>query len=145
MNRRFRSVSLCVSTLCIAFHWWADSTPVTGGIVHSRNERSSAAPIPLVLRGVHFLEGRATDLQFLVRGRRAPHPDVVVAVVDEKSAQRFGRWPWSHRLIARALTRLHQAGAGAVGMDVLFLDEVDDAGQLAYSDSLKQLESALSL
>jgi adenylate cyclase len=144
MRQRFRSVSLCVSTLCIAFHWWADSTPVTGGIVHSRNERSSAAPIPLVLRAVHFLEGRATDLQFLVRGRRAPHPDVVVAVVDEKSAQRFGRWPWSRALVARALSELHQAGARSVGLDVMFLDQVEDAGQLAYQDSLGQLERVLA-
>jgi adenylate cyclase len=140
MKRRFRSISLCVSTICIAFHWWADTTPVTGGIVHSRNERSSSAPIPLILRGVHFLEGRATDLQFLVRGRRAPHPDVVVAVVDEKSALRFGRWPWSRALVARALSELHQAGARAVGLDVMFLDQVEDAGQLAYQDSLRQFE-----
>jgi adenylate cyclase len=69
---------------------------------------------------------------------------VVVAVVDEKSAQRFGRWPWDRRLIARALKELHEAHPRAVGMDVMFLDEVKDAGQLAYADSLESLDLALA-
>jgi adenylate cyclase len=144
MNRRFRFVSLALCVICIALHWWADSTPVTGGIVHLRDGSSSDSLAPLALRAIHFLEGHASDLQFLVRGRRAPHPDVVVAVVDEKSAQRFGRWPWQRGLIASALMQLHQAGARAVGMDVLFLDQVEDAGQLAYADSLRNLELALA-
>ena len=144
MNRRFRLVSLALSVVCIALHWWADGTPVTGGIVQLRGGPSGNSLAPLALRAIHFLEGRASDLQFLVRGRRSPHPDVVVAVVDEKSAQRFGRWPWPRRLIADALTRLHQAGAKAVGMDVLLLDEVEDGAQLAYADSLRNLELALA-
>src|SRR5260370_21007448 len=143
MNRRFRLVSLALSVVCIALHWWADGTPVTGGIVELRGGPSGNSLAPLALRAIHFLEGRASDLQFLVRGRRSRRSDVVVAVVDEKSAQRFGRWPWPRRLIADALTRLHQAGAKAVGMDVLLLDEVEDGAQLAYADSLRNLEDAL--
>src|SRR6266852_7874529 len=143
MNRRFRLVSLVLSIVCLGLHWWADSTPVTGGIVQLRDGAASDSFAPLALRAIHFLEGRASDLQFLVRGRRPPHPDVVVAVVDEKSAQQFGRWPWPRRLIADALTQLHQAGAKAVGMDVLLLDEVEDGAQLAYADSLRNLEDAL--
>src|SRR5258707_5494056 len=144
MNWRFRLVSLALSTVCIGLHWWADSTPVTGGIVQLRDGAGSDSLAPPALRAIHFLEGRASDLQFLVRGRRTPHPDVVVAVVDEKSAQRFGRWPWPRGLIADALIHLHQAGARAVGMDVLFLDEVEDGAQLAYADSLRNLELALA-
>ncbi len=143
MAARFRLASVLVSGLFIALHWWADATPVTGGNVQAR-QGSGESWAPLALRAIHFLEGRATDLQFLVRGRRVPHPDVVVAVVDEKSAQRYGRWPWPRSLIARALLGLHQAGAGAVGMDVLFLDEAEDAGQLAYADALANLELALA-
>src|SRR5260370_200434 len=95
MKRRFLVLSLSISALCIALHWWADNTPVTGGIIQAREHASDSTLAPVVLRGVHFLEGPAPDLQFLVRGRRTPHPDVVVVVVDEKSAQQFGRWPWN--------------------------------------------------
>jgi adenylate cyclase len=46
-----------------------------------------------------------------------------VVAIDEKAVQRFGRWPWSRDRFAQGITALHQAGAAAVGLDVMFVDE----------------------
>jgi adenylate cyclase len=126
---RFDALALLTSACFIALHLWADGTPVIAG-AH-------------VLRGIHALEGRATDLQFRVRGPRAPHPDLILATVDERGAQRYGRWPWSRSLIARALSRLHQAGVRAVGVDVIFTDEDRNEAAAAYRESLEMLDRTL--
>jgi adenylate cyclase len=126
---RFEALALLTSACFIAFHLWADGTPVTAG-AH-------------LLRGIHSLEGRATDLQFRVRGPLPPHPDLILATVDERGAQRYGRWPWSRSLIAQALSQLHQAGVRAIGLDVIFTDEDRNEATAAYRESLQLLDRAL--
>ena len=46
-------------------------------------------------------------------------PPVVVAI-DDASLAALGRWPWPRELHARMIDRLHEAGASAIGMAVLF-------------------------
>ncbi len=126
---RFEALALLTSACFIAFHLWADGTPVIGGAY--------------LLRGIHALEGRATDLQFRVRGPLPPHPDLILATVDERGAQRYGRWPWSRSLIAQALSQLHQAGVRAIGVDVIFTDEDRNEAAAAYGESLQMLDRTL--
>jgi adenylate cyclase len=123
---RFEALALLTSACFIAFHLWADGTPVIGG--------------SHLLRGIQALEGRATDLQFRVRGPLPPHPDLVLATVDERGAQRYGRWPWSRSLIAQALSQLHRAGVRAIGVDVIFTDEDRNEAAAAYRESLQMLD-----
>jgi CHASE2 domain-containing sensor protein/signal transduction histidine kinase len=52
---------------------------------------------------------------------------VVVVAIDNRSIAALGRWPWTRSLHARALDRLTQAGAAAVGYDVLFAEPEPDA------------------
>ena len=53
---------------------------------------------------------------------------VTIVAIDDLSLQRLGRWPWSRRVHARMLERLTEAGARAVGYDVLFAEfEEDDS------------------
>ena len=55
---------------------------------------------------------------------------VVVVVIDNRSIQTLGRWPWPRTLHARALDRLTTAGAASIGYDVLFAEPepgADDA------------------
>ncbi len=46
-------------------------------------------------------------------------PPVVVAI-DDASLAALGRWPWPRELHAQMIDRLHEAGASAIGMAVLF-------------------------
>ncbi|KFE64711.1 CHASE2 domain-containing protein [Hyalangium minutum] len=136
-RHRFEVLALGLAVLFGFLHVWVDDAPVIG----SRVDDKAA---PLLIRALQAAEGRITDLQFALRGRRPAHPDVVVVAVDEKSAQRYGLWPWPRDLLARAMDRLREAGAGAVGLDMIFADEVVDRRAQAYAGALEELDRALS-
>jgi adenylate cyclase len=72
-----------------------------------------------VIRG---LETASLDLRFRLRGVRPPGSEVVVILVDDRSLERFGRWPFSRALFARALAILDEAGAKVVAFDFLFTE-----------------------
>ncbi|WP_224367216.1 CHASE2 domain-containing protein [Hyalangium versicolor] len=136
-RNRFEALALVLAVLFCALHVWVDDSPVIGTRVDGR-------PTPLLVRAVQLAEGRATDLQFAFRGPRPADPNVVVVAVDEKSAQRYGLWPWPRDLVARAIDRLREAGAGAVGLDIIFTDEVVDGRAQAYEGALQELDKALA-
>lgn len=135
---RFEALALGLAVLFCVLHVWVDRSPAVGLRVDGNSEDS------VVLRALHVFEGRATDLQFRLRGTQPPHPDVLVVAVDEKSAQRYGRWPWPRQLIARAIDRLREAGVAAVGLDITFTDEVPDEAAQAYAEALAALDKALA-
>ena len=72
-----------------------------------------------ILRG---LETASLDLRFRIRGVRPPGPAVTVIMVDDASLAALGRWPFSRRLFARALSALDRAGAKLVVFDLLFAE-----------------------
>src|SRR5213080_3208678 len=77
-----------------------------------------------------LIELKTYDLRFLSRGRLAPSPAVVMAVIDEKSLDREGRWPWPRSKIAALVDALSRDGARVIGFDIGFL-EPDENSQLA--------------
>lgn len=54
---------------------------------------------------------------------RAPAERIIIVRIDEPSFAELGlQWPWPRRLHAELLTSLSDAGARAVGFDILFVD-----------------------
>ena len=70
----------------------------------------------------------AADLRFRLRGVRQPGPEVVIAAIDEKSIDHFGRWPWPYTVQARLVDRLTAYGAAVIGYDVVFSSSDTSAG-----------------
>ena len=130
-RRRYELVGLGVAAILALLHWATDG----------RQAGAHTGPAAAVLRVVSALEGRASDLQLWARGVRAPHPDVVVAAIDERSVQHYGRWPWSRELLARAVARLHEAGPSAIGLDITFTDEDrgSDAAVMSEAEDRKSV------
>lgn len=54
--------------------------------------------------------------------RRPATDDIVIVAIDSGSLERLGRWPWPRTIHAQLLDTLRQAGARAVGLDVLFAE-----------------------
>ena len=77
-----------------------------------------------VLRG---LETASLDLRFRLRGPIPPADAAVVVLADDDSLAAFGRWPFSRRLLARAVDAAFAAGARLVAFDLLF-PEAEQAG-----------------
>ncbi len=68
------------------------------------------------------IERNTYDMRFQSRGVVAPAPEVVLAVVDEKSLDAFGRWPWSRARMAEVVDALSAAGARVIAFDIGFLE-----------------------
>ncbi len=82
-----------------------------------------AAAVGLVLRSggeLSRVEQISVDTRFSLRGRQAPPSRIVVVGIDANSVGRVSRWPFSRFVFARALTRLHAAGARLIVYDIAF-------------------------
>lgn len=72
------------------------------------------------------------DLSQRMTAESAPSGVVLVAV-DQTSLQAVGRWPWPRQVHAQLLEKICQAGPKAVGLDIAFNEQGDDA---AANDAL---------
>jgi adenylate cyclase len=77
---------------------------------------------PEVLESIELL---LIDQRFITRGTLPPGPEVVVAVIDEKSQDVLGRWPWPRSILADLVDKLTEAGAATIGFDVVFSEKGD--------------------
>jgi adenylate cyclase len=75
------------------------------------------------------------DARFKMRGIRAPHPDVAIIAIDERSLQDVGQWPWSRGIHAKLIRTLAAAAPKALLFDVFFIEPFtnDPAGDRALA------------
>ncbi|MFH0976416.1 MAG: CHASE2 domain-containing protein, partial [Spirochaetota bacterium] len=77
------------------------------------------------LYGIPFLdlmELKTVDLRFKSRGNIPTTSDVVLAVIDEKSIAKEGKWIWPRSKMAELVNRLSNAGAKVIAFDIGFLE-----------------------
>ena len=84
-----------------------------------------------------LMELKSYDIRFTSRGVEKPSPAVVLAVIDEKSLDTEGRWPWPRSKMAKLIDALSQDGAKVIGFDIFFT-EPDKSSQLQLVDQLKE-------
>ncbi len=69
-----------------------------------------------------LMELKTVDLRFLSRGPMTPGPEVVLAVVDEKSLVEQGKWVWPRSKFAQMVRVLSDSGAKVIAFDIGFLE-----------------------
>ncbi len=92
--------------------------------------------------GVPFLdlmELKTIDLRFQSRGQIEPGGKIVLAVVDEKSIAREGKWLWQRSKFSELIEKLSEAGARIIAFDIGFLEP--DNGPIAEIISRIQKQS----
>lgn len=95
-------------------------------------ERSATALIIICLTLIVSMTGalsRIDNVLFDTAQKHMPrHPpsDVVLVTIDEQSLSSLGRWPWSRRLHAQLIDRLHTDGAQVIGLDIVFAEPQQD-------------------
>jgi adenylate cyclase len=72
-----------------------------------------------------LMELKTIDLRFQARGKKDPGSHVVIAVIDEKSLAREGKWMWPRSKFARLIDTLSDAGAAVIAFDVGFWEPDD--------------------
>lgn len=75
-----------------------------------------------------MIELKAYDLHFYTRGPVTPGDEVIIAAIDEKSLNAYGRWPWPRTRIAELLTTLKKSGAAVAAFDIVFPHEDESSG-----------------
>lgn len=93
---------------------------------------------------LEIVELKTLDLRFKSRGTMKPHDAVVLAVIDEKSLNKEGRWPWPRSKIAKLIDYLSNDGAKVIGFDIGFL-EPDENTNLELIDQFQQKIESLQL
>jgi adenylate cyclase len=74
---------------------------------------------PLFLR---FINYKIYDLFLREHASTRTHEIPVIVDIDENSLKEIGQWPWPRYRLALLLDKIHQAGALAVGLDILFAE-----------------------
>jgi len=60
----------------------------------------------LKLPFLEFMELKTYDLRFISRGPLKPRGEIALIVIDEKSLDELGRWPWPRSLLAELIDKL---------------------------------------
>jgi adenylate cyclase len=93
---------------------------------------------------LELLEYKTMDLRFISRGVREPSGTVVLAVIDEKSLDAEGKWPWPRAKIAELIDYLSRDGAKVIAFDVGFW-EPDENSNLAFIQKFESKIQGLQL
>ena len=70
-------------------------------------------------------------LDYRFRSRLTPpvNPAIILIGIDDKSIEKVGRWPWPRSYHGQLISALKEAGAKAIGFDVLFTEPSDDPAE----------------
>ena len=74
---------------------------------------------PAMLRHV---EASVYDSVLRRAGTSAPGSQVAIVDIDERSLSTIGQWPWRREVIGRLISRLRDAGASTIAVDLIFAE-----------------------
>ncbi|MCJ7616956.1 MAG: CHASE2 domain-containing protein, partial [Desulfobacterales bacterium] len=75
--------------------------------------------------GIPFLdimELKTIDLRFKSRGSIEPGSNIILAVIDEKSIAKEGKWIWPRSKMADLVNKLSEKGARVIVFDIGFFE-----------------------
>ncbi|MBV6394900.1 MAG: hypothetical protein HFACDABA_00470 [Anaerolineales bacterium] len=82
-----------------------------------------------------------------VRGKQEPSSAIVILAIDDTSLAWVGeQWPWPRSLLAEIVSKLNEAGARAVGLDIFLIEESDNpAGDEALAQAMAEARNAVAV
>ena len=78
------------------------------------------------------------DWMIRARGPLPAPDDIAIVAIDESSIARFGRFPWSRALSARAIDAIAAAQPKAIAVDVLYADPTSETDDSTLARSIQQ-------
>lgn len=106
----------------------------------------------LVIVGIHIallstpalerIEMMVLDTFFKYRPHPPTHPSIALIEIAEDGLQAIGRWPWPRHYHAVLMHLLHQWGARAVVLDILFSEPSTPFDDGALSEAIKENKEA---
>jgi adenylate cyclase len=96
---------------------------------------------PFISEVIVTLENNLLDRRLLLRGPLKPSQKIGVLGLDEKSIQKFGRWPFSRGIYEQAFKNLKSIGVEWIGFDVVW----DQPERPLLADAWKSIERIKTL
>jgi adenylate cyclase len=93
---------------------------------------------------LELVELKTYDLRFRSRGQQQPSSSVVMALIDDKSIEMEGRWPWPRSKIAKLVNILSNNGAKVIGFDIGFFEPSQNA-QLEFIEKFSRKMHAMGI
>ena len=84
-----------------------------------------------------YLDNKIYDIFLLHSPKPLPSNSTLVVDIDENSLARYGQWPWPRYLVGLMLEKIRQAGALAIGLDILFA-EPDRTSPIRIKQELRE-------
>ncbi len=85
---------------------------------------------------IEALENRAYDLRFRLRRERRADPNIVLVLIDEKTVEKLGRWPFPRIYWAQFFNQMAKYQPKVVALDVIF-SEHDQNINTQFMEKLK--------
>lgn len=122
--------------LCIGFYFAARDyyNIKDSGMIKYQN----ALSFPSIIENLHQ---RSIDLKLLARGPKKRDSKVALLAIDEKSVEKFGRWPWSRTIIADTIEKIFEHDASVLAFDIIFSEPDNNQAVI----SLKKLKEQTKL
>ncbi|MDF1879331.1 adenylate/guanylate cyclase domain-containing protein [Sulfurimonas sp. SAG-AH-194-C20] len=83
---------------------------------------------------------RFNDINFDLQTKEI-NKDIVFVAVDERSVNKFGRWPWNRNILADGINKLHQADI--VLMDMIFSESTSLLEDSSISSAISNLNNSV--
>ena len=86
---------------------------------------------------ISALDSQVFSAMFGFRGEKPTTGRVVIVDIDEQSLAEIGQWPWSRDILADLVTRIREAGANVIGIDMVF-PEKDRTSPLQWLEMIQR-------
>ncbi len=89
------------------------------------------------------LENTFLDFQFKVRGIRPVSQKVVLVVIDDRSLEELGRWPWSRTQQSKLLSAISKGQPKVIGIDILYSEPESPSADEQLLHSLSEMDNVV--
>ncbi|MBI4849378.1 MAG: adenylate/guanylate cyclase domain-containing protein [Nitrospirae bacterium] len=93
-----------------------------------------------------YIEALLVDYRFKIRNvfmRPSIPADILTVMIDEKSLQEFGRWPWNRKLQAELINKIFEGRPKVVGVDIFYPEPESPESDSALADALSMHKDRL--
>src|SRR5262252_4181829 len=86
---------------------------------------------------VEELNRRLGDAFFRLRAHQPTSPNVGMVLIDDASLERYGRWPWPRRELARLVDGVSKQHPSSIGLDILLAESEGSAGDNVLAEAIR--------